>query len=71
VYWCWVFWEIGKSRSRFIEVHGGQDEEAIGERRPDGRQEIGSEPRLDDMAEPARVERGSGVVDILPLRFPI
>ena len=49
---------MGKTWSRFIEVHGGRDEEAIGERRPDGRQEIGSEPRFNDITEPARIECG-------------
>ena len=58
------FREIGRTWPRFIEAHGGRDEAAIGERRPDGRQEIGSEPRLDDIAEPTRVERGPGVVGI-------
>jgi len=32
--------------SRFIEAQGGRDEAAVGERCPDGRQEVGSEPGL-------------------------
>ena len=38
------------------------DEGAIGERCPDGRQEVGSEPRLDDIAEPAHLLGEVGVV---------
>ena len=60
--WCWFLWEIGRGWSRFIEAHGGRDKAAIGERCPDGRQEVGSEPRLNDIAEPARIECGLGVV---------
>src|SRR5271166_4573258 len=37
---------IGRNRFRFIEAQGRRDEAAIGERCPDGRQEVGSEPRL-------------------------
>lgn len=80
MYWCWVFWEIGKSWSRFIEVHGGRDEAAIRKRCPDGRQEVGSEPSLNDIAESARIEGGAGVVGVFmdcdednaggPLRAP-
>jgi len=36
----------------------------MGERCPDGRQEVGSEPRLNDIAEPARIECGPGEVDV-------
>ena len=41
-----------------------RDEAAIGERCPDGRQEVRSEPRLNDIAEPARIECGSGEVGV-------
>ena len=37
---CWVFWEIGKSWSRLIEMHGGRDEAAISKHRLDGRREM-------------------------------
>jgi hypothetical protein len=36
----------------------------LGKRRPDGRQELGREPRLEDIAEPARVKCGPGEVGI-------
>jgi hypothetical protein len=36
-----------------LEAQGGRDEAAVGERCPDGRQEVGSEPGLNDIAEPA------------------
>ena len=72
--------QIGRSRSRFIEAHGGRDEEAIGKRRPCGGEAIGSEPRLNNVAEPARIKCGPGVVGVFvdrekdetsrPLRAP-
>src|SRR5271157_4850341 len=55
---------IGRNRFRFIEAQGRRDEAAIGERCPDGRQEVGSEPRLNDIAEPARIECGLGEVGV-------
>ena len=36
----------------------------IRERCPDGGQEVRSEARLDDIAEPARIECGAGVVGV-------
>jgi hypothetical protein len=62
--WCWFLWEIGRSRSSFIEAHGRRDERAIGKRGPYGRQEIGSEPRLYDIAQPARIECGPGIIGV-------
>ena len=72
--------QIGRSWSRFIEAHGGRDEEAIGKRRPCGGEAIGSEPRLNNVAEPARIKCGPGVVGVFvdrekdetsrPLRAP-
>jgi hypothetical protein len=62
--WCWFFWGIGRSQFRFIEAQGGRDEAAIGERSPDGRQEVGSEPPLKDIAEPARIECRLGEVGV-------
>src|SRR5271165_462946 len=52
--WCWFIWGIGRSQFRFMEAHGGRDEAAIGERGPDGRQEVGSEQH-------ARALRGAGI----------
>ena len=36
----------------------------IRKRCPDGRQEVGGEPRLNNVAEPARIECGPGVVGV-------
>jgi hypothetical protein len=55
---------IGRSQCLFIEAHDGRDEAAIGERCPDGRQEVGSEQRLNDIAEPARIECCLGEVGV-------
>jgi hypothetical protein len=48
----------------FFQGNCWRDEAAIGKRFSDGRQEIGSEPRLDDIAEPARIECGPGEVGV-------
>jgi hypothetical protein len=61
---CWFIFGIGRSWSRFIEAQRGRDEAAIGKRCPDGRQKVGSEPRLNDIAEPARIECGLGEVGV-------
>jgi hypothetical protein len=49
---------------RFIEAQRWRNEAAVGERCPDGRQEVGSEPRLNDIAVPARIECGPGEVGV-------
>src|SRR5271165_875412 len=67
VFWCagvGFIWGNREKSVRFIETHGGRDEAAIGERCPDGRQKIGSEPRLNDIAEPACIECGLGEVGV-------
>ncbi len=76
----WVLCEIGRTWSRFIELDVWRDEEAIGKRCPYGGKEIGSEPRLNDITEPARLKCGPGVVGVFvdrekdetsrPLRAP-
>src|SRR5271165_163469 len=75
-----VYLRDRKKRFRFIKAHGGRDEAAIRERCPDGRQEVGSEPRLNDKAKPARIECGLSEVGVFvdreedqacrPLRAP-
>jgi hypothetical protein len=45
----------------FFQGNYLRDEAAIGERCADGRQEVGSEPRLNDIAVPARIECGPGL----------
>jgi len=47
----------------FEKSHTG-DEAAIGKRSPDGRQEVGSEARLNDIAEPASIDCSSGEVSV-------
>ena len=61
----------GKSCDRLHR--GARRARRSGDRRapPGWQEEIGSESRLDDTAEPARVEHGPGGVDIWPMRFPI
>jgi hypothetical protein len=49
----------------FFQGNCWRDEAAIGERCPDGRQQVGSEPRLNDIAEPACIECGPGEVGVL------
>ena len=48
----------------FFQGNCWRDEAAIGERRPDSGQEVGSEPRLNDITEPARIECGPGKVGV-------
>src|SRR5271166_432473 len=64
VCWCWFYLGNREKSVHFIEAQGGRDEAAIGERCSDARQEVGSEPRLNDIAEPARIECGPGEVDV-------
>src|SRR5271166_3468340 len=64
---CFVFLKVTVSHFGlcvFFQGNCWRDEAAIGERCPDGRQEVGSEPRLNDIAEPARIECGSGEVGV-------
>jgi len=46
------------------KTYRGRDEAAIGQRCPNGRQEIRSEPRLDDIAQAARIECCPGEVGV-------
>src|SRR5271165_5711290 len=66
-FFCFVFLKVTVSYFGlcvFFQGNCWRDEAAIGERCPDGRQEVGSEPRLNDIAEPARIEYGSGEVGV-------
>src|SRR5271157_4777758 len=64
---CFVFLKVTVSHFGlcvFSQGNSWRDEAAIGERCPDGRQEVGSESRLNDIAEPTRIECGSGEVGV-------
>src|SRR5208282_2225170 len=64
---CFVFLKVTVSHFGlcvFFQGNCWRDEAVIGERCPDGRQQVGSEPRLNDIAEPARIECGPGEVGV-------
>ena len=77
--WCWF---LCSSEKLISLLRGARraDEGLIRKRCPDGREKVGSEPRLNDIAEPARIECGAGVVGVFvgrkedgagrPLRAP-
>jgi hypothetical protein len=48
----------------FFQGNCWRDETAIGECCPDGRQEVRSEPRLNNITEPARIQCGLGEVGV-------